>query len=273
MPFGTGAFDSGFVDAYLNAGFRVVQLVFASPGWEIISLGRNNLRTSGCRPATALEYIFEAVHGSNTARGFCAQGQSGGGTALGFSMSWYEMGEVLDYALLGSSPNFADVLQGCDYPIYPNVTVCGRDDKKFCTQQDESYSNRVSFEGTFPPCSAMLESLVGYPCYCPDVPVTPEMRAWFAGESVVGPGATYKFKETAMSSWVCAPGKNVSPGQAELYAREVRAKAGYSLNLVANCSGAETYWDGIFEPTGRSGLTEASSALIEGCVPRHDKRS
>ena len=87
--FGTSAFDNGYVQKYLNAGLRVVQLAFAQPGRGLISMGRNNLLYSGCKPATAMTYIFQTVHFADRSKGFCAHGQSGGGDAIAFTMTGY----------------------------------------------------------------------------------------------------------------------------------------------------------------------------------------
>lgn len=268
--FGTGPMDNGFVAAHRNNGFRVIQVEYQPPGgWELTNDGRQNLRVAGCRPEALLEYLFDVEHYGDTTTGFCVQGQSGGSTSIGFTMSWYGGDDFIDYAMLGSGPNFSDVVKACTSPSPPEITVCPPG-QNYCGQTCQSYQNQVSFNGTFAACSSMLENLTGYPCWCPTTPPTKEMLDWWADESLVGKGAQMKFDHTGLSTILCAPGINSSPGQAQIYGQGITAKNGYHMYLISNCTSAENFWTGKFLPTGDSGVTYAANIMLRECVPRHN---
>jgi hypothetical protein len=268
---GNNVFDNGYIEKYHKAGFRVIQLAFMS-GWSLSGVGRQNLKLAACRPATALKYLFENEHYQDRSLGFCAHGHSGGGAAIGYTMTWYGGDDFLDYGQISAGPIFSNMTAGCVYPVAPQKTICP-EKQNYCGQKCESFQGDVSFTHSRTPCT--MVDLTGYPCACPDInPSTDAMIDWWNGQNIVSPRANLEFKHTALTSWLCKPPiTNVHIGQAQTFAENIKAWNGYAQFLISNCSGSETVWNGVFQPTGESGLLVSSNVMIESCIPRHNHDS
>jgi len=264
---GTSAFDNGYVDIYLRAGFRVIQMAFVT-GWNPAGVGRQNLKYSACRPATLYRYLFETVHHADLSHGFCAHGHSGGAAALGYTMTWYGGDDFMDYVLMSAGPIFSNVTAACIYPYAEDVRVCP-EGQNYCGQTCESFIGEPSFKNTRPACT--LTELTGYPCVCPtDGPSSQEAIEWWDSQNMVSPKAQSRFQFTGLSSWLCKPPTtNVHTGQAQHFAKHIRALNGHSEYLISSCAGAESVWNGVFSPTGESGLVYSSRVMIESCTPKH----
>lgn len=95
---GTALYNSGFATPYLSHGFRIVQVGWTSD-WQ--DTGGVGLKSAGCRPATVFQWIFNGVHGGSRTTGFCAQGISGGGIQLAYSLAEYGLADYFDSLLSG----------------------------------------------------------------------------------------------------------------------------------------------------------------------------
>jgi hypothetical protein len=109
------------------------------------------------------------------------------------------------------------------------------------------------------------------------------MLQWWDSQNIVGPGAELTFDRTKISSWLCKPpagvpegtpayylNNNVSPGQSQYWAQNIKTLEGFDQFLISNCQGSEGVWAGIYSPTGQSGLSVMAQKFIEGCIPRHN---
>src|SRR5262249_5698039 len=99
--------------------------------------------------------------------------------------------------------------------------------------------------------------------------------AWKAQSIVDGtPNGVFSYPQTAVSGWVCSNGENPSSAQAEYYFQNILGQsqtAGYSLNRVDHCSGAEDTWNGVLQD-GTSAYTASLNDItdpVQGCVKRH----
>jgi hypothetical protein len=116
---GTAFFNSGFPNTYLADGFRVVQLAWTSD-WE--DAGGVGLKSASCRNATVFRYLFYTVQAADRKSGFCAQGTSGGGAAIGYSLAQYQLSDFFDYVVIGAGPGVARLDYGCDKALYTGPT-------------------------------------------------------------------------------------------------------------------------------------------------------
>ena len=179
---GTGLFGNqsgdivaGFLDALLDDGYLLVELAWDDLGnvnppgvWE----GPGTSTSLACRPATALDWIFDTLHEEGLS---VAQGNSGGSAQIAFSLAYYGS-DVLDLANLSGGPppcpistegvlNFGEqeacvvdaalfndtwepLLFGDPRTHYPNTTVrffIGKDEpSSYITETADNYHDRIT---------------------------------------------------------------------------------------------------------------------------------
>jgi|GEM_PF-2915829 len=100
------------------AGFRVIQRAWldrpsGEPGGWIN--GSTSLERSSCRYATLLTWIHSRpqLH-DPTSQAFCAVGQSGGASEIGYALSTFGLDSRLDLAVLTGGPPHGRIDGGCD---------------------------------------------------------------------------------------------------------------------------------------------------------------
>jgi len=225
---GTTFLNSGFPDAYLANGFNVVQIAWASD-WA--SASGAGVKSAACRPATVFDYVFKVVQGSSRSIGFCGQGVSGGGAALGYSLAHYGLSSEFDYVVIAAGPAVSRMDYGCDPPLY---TGAPRNLCPLLTDAPFAYSaataGRVNmWEGTTT-------------CGAPK-PLRSEIGRW-ADDSLVSSGANYDYPQTAMSWFFCVtPPINESTGQGSFLIDEVVPKnAPPDVNCYSGACQGEAVW-------------------------------
>ena len=125
---GTSFFNSGdgtnqYVDDYYRNGhFTTVQFAWAA-AWNDNTANPppsvKSVKDEACRPATLLKYIHDNYAVSSTGA-MCAQGHSGGASAIAYAMEFYGAdravsGGYLDTVVMTSGPTLADIYNGCHY--------------------------------------------------------------------------------------------------------------------------------------------------------------
>lgn len=273
-PFSHGPRDGRtFPESFLNAGYRIVQLSWASD-WEDTGLPRKNIRVAACRPATLMKFIYENVHGGASAPGgMGALGHSGGTGALGYALSWYGAGEYLDKAMFSSGPVFSDLSQACEVPPKP-IVICAP--SQFgCTEggpwtaspevgemhatEMRTYSGIASCsDESHPPTPSELDSLRA-------MSIIDRNDAVFVN-----------FPRTAVSAWLCTAFDVPAGPLGAMYFFHFTSPAqtaAYSLNPVSNCSGEGT-WNGMHTVNGVP--VDAFALMVQdmtdpvvGAVKRH----
>lgn len=259
---GTSIFNNGYVAIYSAAKLKVVQIQYTT-SWTDTGMA-TNLTVAACRPATISKAIFTNIHGGDLTKGFAVHGQSGGCAGNAFTLSWYGGDSWIDYMLCSAGPSFANTTAACIVPASSNVTVCPTG-QSYCSQTSESFSNVLEFT----PCSRGDSVL--YPCNCGGTSNSTQIAAWNSMSILNGYSNSYS--HTEISSWVCSAktsgSNNNDPASAQLYHAKITATNGHTLKIIQDCTGAEDIWNGVYNPTGASGLTASSNALIAGCVPHH----
>ena len=89
---------NGMMDTLLVDGYKLVEVRWVGPGiWE----GPGGSISLACRSATVFDWVYENIHQGGF---FAAQGNSGGGAQIAFSLAYYGLDEVLDLANLSGGP-------------------------------------------------------------------------------------------------------------------------------------------------------------------------
>ncbi len=116
----------------------------------------------------------------------------------------------------------------------------------------------------------------GTSCRCGTYNTAAEMAAdvsaWDA-QSVVSAGADYDYRETALMSAFCRPPKaNIVHPQGQFFADKLHRynTAEYNMYLMSGCQKAETTWNGVHNPTMKSGIDLMADWAAANCIPRHN---
>jgi hypothetical protein len=226
---GTAFFPSLFADEYVARGLRVVLVAWESD-WEQVGGGRpgGSIKEAACRPSTFVDWVWSRYHQGDRAKGFCAQGHSGGSGALGYVLAHYGLGAKLDYAMLSAGPVFGRLDLGCTAAPTDTTLVC------------PGFPNRYNYQR---PGSAVRIDGWEHTSTCQNSPSPGDVVHW-ASDSVVSDGAVYDYPQTALSFWQCM-GVNEAPGQGDFFADRVTSTV-TRLECVpstsTHCNGSEAPW-------------------------------
>lgn len=244
---GTTFLNSGFGTPYVNDGFRVVQVAWTTD-WE--DTGGVGLKSAACRGATVFKYVFDNVHGGDRTTGFCAQGTSGGGAAIAFSLAQYGLSNFFDYVIIAAGPGVARMDYGCDKALYtgPPLDLCSE-----ITSAPYTYfsGGKVNTWENTTTCDAKS-------------PLSSDIKRW-AADSIVTPGANFTYPKTAMSWYFCAtPPVNNSTGEGKfLIDRVVPKNNPPDVSCYSGVCKGEAVWQDV------NAFTATQSEMVAQCVPNH----
>ncbi len=241
---GTQFFDYGFVAAYEDAGFRVVQAEWQSD-WEQSSMG---IKHAACRYATMLAWVYANVHQADRTHGFCAQSWGGGSGGLFFSLADYGAGDMLDAVTVSAGPPFARIDLGCD-PASPPRAACPE-----LSQVPVAYSGGVL---------GLISTWEEAPSCGATVAPSTEVTRW-ADDSILSSGAVLSFPSTSLAAWYCNSGFDVTVGQGSMVFDQVTTDA--SVHCVTGGLGGGQC-DG--EAPWPSALPDMVTDMTARCIPRH----
>ncbi len=246
---GTQFLDYGFPESYAAAGFNSVQIAWNSDWAAADGIG---VKTAACRPATLFQYIFSTVHQSSRTAGFCGQGSSGGGAALGYALADYGLNGYFDYVVIAAGPGLARMDYGCDGSLYtgPPLNVC-----PLLTNAPYIYTTRSAqqfntWEGTTT-------------CESPN-PLASDIARWNA-DSIVTEGANFSYPQTTMSWFTCTtPPVNESTGQGEFLIEQLVPKnISPDVNCYSGVCKGEIVWN---DPNA---VSQTVSEMQTNCLPNH----
>jgi hypothetical protein len=242
---GTNFLDNGFPNTYLAAGFNVVQIAWASD-WA--TANGSGVKNAACRPATVFDYVFRTVHGSSRSIGFCGQGASGGGAALGYSLADYGLSDEFDYVVIAAGPSVSRMDYGCDPPLTTAPSLCSLADAPYA--YSPSGARKVdAWEGTTT-CGASQVS-------------QSDLTKW-AGDSIVSEGGNYTYPQTGMSWFFCINQPNESTGQGSFLISQVMPK---NSPPDVNCFKQQCQGEGVWQNTSAVDLTV--NRMLSRCKPNH----
>jgi hypothetical protein len=244
---GTSFLNSGFGSAYLSDGFRVVQLAWTTDWEDTAGVG---LKSASCRGATVFKYLFDNVQNKDRTTGFCAQGTSGGGAAIAYSLAQYGMANFFDYVVIAAGPGVARMDYGCDKALYtgPPLDLCSENTNApytyFSGGKVNSWENTTS-------CDAKS-------------PLSSDIKRW-AADSIVTTGANFTYPKTAMSWYFCAtPPVNNSTGEGKFLIDRVAPKNNPpDVSCYSGVCQGEAVWQ---DPNA---FNATQNEMIAQCVPNH----
>jgi hypothetical protein len=243
---GTTFFNAGFANTYLNAGYRVVQYLWASD-WE--DTGGVGVKSAACRPAAIFRYVFYTVQAGDRTTGFCAQGTSGGGASIAYSLAQYGMSDYFDYVLISGGPGVSRMDYGCDKSLYtgPPLNLC-----PLLTNAPYAYTGGKQVNGweNTTTCDAK-------------VPLQSDIDKW-AADAVVTPGGNYTYPNTGMSWYFCVtPPANDSNGQGKFLIDQVHPKNVPDVNCYSGVCKSESVWQ------DKNAFNAMVAEMLSQCVPDH----
>jgi hypothetical protein len=136
-----GFFDAGYAygptiaSSLQSAGYTVVPLFFNDPnlGWLT---GPGGALRLACRPATTMQWVYDHVHQGGASAPLCANGESGGSSAIAYSLSHYGLGQILSMVEEDAGPVFTRLDRDC-LCTSPALTLpCGQGTTAACLGPD-----------------------------------------------------------------------------------------------------------------------------------------
>jgi hypothetical protein len=244
---GTTFLNSGFGNTYLGDGFRVVQLAWTTD-WE--DTGGIGLRSAACRGATVFKYVFDNVHLGDRTTGFCAQGTSGGGAAISYSLAQYGLSNYFDYVVIASGPGVSRMDYGCDKALYtgPALNLC-----PLLTDAPYPYFSGGKENGWENTTSCASKA-----------PLQSDIKKW-ATDSIVTSTANFSYPKTAMSWFFCVtpPVGNATGEGKFLIDRVVPRNNPPDVNCYSGVCKGEAVW----QDTNAFNTTQ--SEMLSQCVGNH----
>ncbi len=267
----SGYVDPEYAQTYLDGRYQVVYISWDSD-WEMTSAkSATSIKSAACRPATALNYVYDHVYSRGA---MCAQGFSAGSGALGYALAWYGSDTYLDDVELLSGPVFGDIEQGCEVPNKGTLLICPPDqfgcdgkqwpDSPLYVDGDQTLVRKWSGQQS---CNAG-KTTPGY-----------VNSLWKAMSIVDGTNnPNFSYPHTSMAGYLCSNAdqtQNNSAAQGEFFYQQFTSPnqtAGYSLTRINNCQGAEGVTTGT-TPDGESGFTAITNHMLSSCVRRHNAKT
>src|SRR3954468_627362 len=244
---GTAFFNSGFANRYLIDGFRVVQLAWTTD-WE--DTGGIGLTSASCRGATVFKYVFDNVQGGDRSTGFCAQGTSGGGAAIAYSLSRYRLSDYVDYVVIAAGPGVSRLDYGCDKSLYtgPPLNLCSK-----LTDAPYAFTSGGKVNGWENTTSCDVKN-----------PLQSDIDKW-AADSIVTTGANFSYPKTSMSWFMCVtPAVNNSTGEGKFLIDQVVPK---NSPPDVNCYSGVCQGEAVWQDT--SAFNKTHQEMLSKCVANH----
>ena len=241
--------NNGFPADYIARGFRSVQVSWATDWAAANGVG---VKSAACRPATLFYYIFTSVHQSSRSAGFCAQGSSGGGAAIAYSLAHYGMGDYFDHTVVAAGPGLTRMDYGCNSHLYQGgpLNLCSSltDAPYLYTSRNAQMFNNWESTTT---------------CESPN-PTQSDTNRW-ASDSIVTSGGNYTYPQTSMSWFTCTTQPvNESTGQGKLLIDQVLPKgSAANVSCYSGVCRGESVW------TDSMAYDDTLSDMQRNCVPNH----
>jgi hypothetical protein len=120
---------AGFVDQVHRKGLMTVEVRWKTPWLTSPSGNEAGPARMACRPATVIDHVFETyvkplgVNDASGRCGFCLSGNSGGSSAIAYSLAFYGVGPLVNGVVLTGGPPHAALVKTCtnvpgyEYPL------------------------------------------------------------------------------------------------------------------------------------------------------------
>ncbi len=226
----------------LSQGFVVVQRAWAGAGWLDGPGGANPL---ACRYASVLDWVYTNVRGAG---GFCVSGNGQGGSEIGYALSRYGQGAIIDYALFSNGPTLSRIDYGC-LGNADNSWSARCMQKSACPITSCEYAN---------PVARLVDRSYGMGVNACRMSNGAQVSQW-QDDSILGAGAISSFPQTLLGFVFGGVDCTAAVPLGRHYAAMVTSAS--AENLVAGA--------GHDAPAHPAAADQIASGLISGCVLRH----
>jgi hypothetical protein len=242
---GGEGFQNGGTQPYSAGGFQQVYVSWAS-AWE--QTQSHGIKTAGCRPSTALKWVFDTLHNGSRMLAFCGEGFSGGSGQLGYALAQYGMGDYLDYVNELSGPPFARIDLGCDGTQPAAAQVCGASDTMRLPSGNLNMWENVQAPNS---CGSTTNSAA-------------QIAQWM--NDSISVGGVYSYPKTRVEFFDCTNQATAVTAMAQIYYGQIMTAEGSGANVAFHCYSQA---DGCQGEGLGSGAQAAVQAMLAGCTPRH----
>jgi len=250
------------------AGYRVIQRSWrdrpnGDPGGWIN--GSTSLGTSACRYATLMGWIYDqALLHDPSSQAFCAVGQSGGASEIGYGLSTYGLENLIDMAVLTGGPPHGQIDGGCDATSSAWEQTCNANLETLgiCPEQGpyshSCFFSEQSIERNIDAAFDLRTPPDDQPCACVDTPA-------LIGNGVLSPIADLDHPLTHVSFLIGERDCSTAPPMG----------SSYILALLGNSTGPANFavLPGVSHtvPAFDDGTAAIEAALTasDGCILRH----
>ncbi len=292
--------NSDFAGFYFGQGYEVVQIEWSSD-WEFTTIPPDttthapNIRVAACRQAAFLNFVFNTNNTSlYSSGGRCAQGASAGSGAIAYSLTYYGAQNYLDAVEFESGPPLADIKQGCEEPMAPDVQVCGAGTPTASHCQLGGTSSWQLSPVYTQQADGVRNATNDNSCAVSGQATSAASNQAWLNQSIVDDGTgnpTFNYPHTAMTAWLCQsvfnnsqcvggfPGDggqggtpdddcpNNSSSQAQIYFSNVTSN--YTIYAVQNCDTSEGVngLDATVAALGTDGTDAIEQDMLNQCRP------
>lgn len=228
----------------------------------------SNVGYAACRQYTLLHYIYQTLYANiynpttNPTAGMCVQGESAGGAAATYVLSWYGGTSFIDKVALMSGPTLSRIDEGCEVPQPPLIwTVCppGQYGCNLGTTGAE-WTAPMDYEGGFLNSVREWTGNQAPACNGSTNTTSAEAASWQSMSIIDGVNGTFNFPYTRMTGWLCSSVSsgvmNDSSTQGEAFYLQITSSSQtkfYQLNDVQSCPGGENVSQGTPPQSGYAG--------------------
>lgn len=232
---------SNLVANYVAKNFRVV-LVQWDTDWELATTNPS-VKAAACRPATIYQWVHDRYQAPGAA--YCVHGSSGGSGAVGFALSHYGLGSIIDHALMSFGPVFSEIQYGCKPDLY---TGGARDlcpalhDAPFAYNDTRNAMALNAWEGT-------NTCVIGEPSAA-------DVAKWTADS--IDTGGVYDYPDTGTSFYYCVPA-NAGAGLGTFFIDRITTPI-KSTTCFTDCAA---------EDLTNADMREMIDEMDQDCIVRH----
>jgi protein-S-isoprenylcysteine O-methyltransferase Ste14 len=114
--------NSDIIIALKAAGYRTVELKWATNWFQAASGVPEGMARLACRPASIVRWVYDNLHQGDTSKPYCATGHSNGAAQVSYALAQYGLSNILSAVVNESGPNWTREDDHCiQNPSFPKL--------------------------------------------------------------------------------------------------------------------------------------------------------